>query len=121
MAHKREAAVLQVAAHRYWREADARVMVEAWRHSGTSLSAFARRYEVHGKRIARWASRLEASPRRAVRFHPVRLVPAAGRDRPGGAALEVVLPDGRSVRVLPGFAAADLQQVLRVLEARASC
>ena len=46
MAHKRDAAVVRVAARRYWREADARVVVEAWRRSGESLSPFARRYRV---------------------------------------------------------------------------
>ena len=120
MAHMRNGAVLRVAKGRYWREADARVMVEAWRRSGTSLSTFATNYGVHGKRIARWASRL-ASPRIAVRFHPVRVVAAEGRVRPGGDAIEVVLTDGRSVRVPPGFAPADLHEVLRVLKEAASC
>ena len=59
MAYKRDTAVLRVAARRYWREADARVVVEAWRRSGESLSTFARCYRVHDKRIARWASRME--------------------------------------------------------------
>ena len=121
MAQMRNGAVLRAAKHRYWREADARVMVEAWRRSGASLSTFARRYGVHGTRIARWASRL-ASPRSAVRFHPVRVVAAAGRVRPGGDAIEVVLTDGRLVRVPPGFAPEDLHQVLRVLdEGAATC
>ncbi len=115
MAYTREAAVLRVAGRRYWREADARVMVEAWRESGASLSAFARRYGVHGTRVARWAARLETQ-RHAVRFHPVRLVAAAGRGWPGREAIEVVLTDGRVVRVPPGFAPEDLHQVLRVLD-----
>lgn len=121
MARTREPAVLRVAARRYWRAADAQVMVEAWRRSGESLSAFARRYGVHGKRLARWAARVETSPRRAVSFHPVRVVAAAGRSRPGGETIEVVLPDGRSVRVRPGFAPEDLHQVLLVLTAGAGC
>ncbi len=90
MAYPRDGAVLRVAKRRYWREADARVIVEAWRRSEASLSTVARRYGVHGKRIARWAPRLE-SPRSAVRFHPVRLVaaadslPAGSRSDRGGA------------------------------------
>ena len=53
MAYKRDAAVVRVAGRRYWREAEARVVVGAWRRSGESLSAFARRYRVHGTRITR--------------------------------------------------------------------
>lgn len=120
MAHKR-AAVERVAARRYWRAADARVMVEAWQRSGESLSGFARRYRVHGKRISRWARQLAPAPRGPLTFHPARLVDGPGRGQPGRAAIEVVLPDGRSVRVPPGFAPDDLHQVLRVLTAEAAC
>ena len=120
MGHK-QATVEHVAARRYWRAADVRIMVEAWRRSGTSLATFAQRYGVHGKRVARWASRLERSPRRAVRFHPVRVVAAAAPGRPHREVIEVVLPDGRTVRGPPGCAPEDLHQVLRVLGAEAGC
>jgi hypothetical protein len=50
-----------------------------------------------------------------MRFHRVRLVEAQDRWHQGGEKIEVVLPDGRLVRVPPGFAPEDLQQVLRVL------
>ena len=119
MAYLRDGAVLRIAKRRYWREADARVIVDAWRRSESSLSGFARRYGVHGPRIARWASRLEA-PRGAVRFHPVRVVAAEGRVWPSCEGIEVVLTDGRVVRVPPGFAPEDLHQVLRVLDAGAA-
>jgi hypothetical protein len=52
-----------------------------------------------------------------VRFHPVRLV--GGKEGEHREAIEVVLVDGRRVRVPAGFAAADLERVLAVLEGRA--
>ena len=69
----RNSEVAQVAKQRYWREADARVMVEAWRISGGTLSEFADRHGVDPKRIARWAWRLGRPKPEAVHFHPVRL------------------------------------------------
>ena len=60
-------------------------------------------------------------PRRPVRFHAVRMVADAVPGRRGREAIEVVLPDGRVVRVPPGFAPGDLHQVLRVLTAEAGC
>ena len=64
---------------------------------------------------------MAAVPRSPVRFHPARVVPDAVPVRHGREAIEVVLPDGRVVRVPPGFAAGDLHQVLRVLTAEAGC
>ena len=51
-----------------------------------------------------------------MRFHPVRLV--GGNAGEGGEAIEVVLVDGRRVRVPAGFVASDLERVLAVLEGR---
>jgi hypothetical protein len=97
----------------YWREAEARVVVEAWRVSGEPLAQFARRHRVDRGRVARWAGRLarEAAP---VRFHPVRL--AESRE-----ALEICLVGGQRVRVAPGFQAEDLRRVLAVLDAGTPC
>ena len=41
-----EADIAAVVGRRYWREAEARVVVEAWRASGESLAGFARRHAV---------------------------------------------------------------------------
>jgi len=55
-----------------------------------------------------------------MRFHPVRLVEPEHRDpRPG--TIEVVLLNGRRVRVPQGFRVEDLVRVLEVLEGRVSC
>ncbi|KKN06832.1 hypothetical protein LCGC14_1073220 [marine sediment metagenome] len=117
MAHEKDEAVLRIAERQRWREDDARVVVEAWRRSGESLSHFAGRHRLRRERIGRWASRIEKPDTggNGMRFHRVRLVEAQDRWHQGGEKIEVVLPDGRLVRVPHGFAPEELQQVLRVL------
>lgn len=118
----RRSAVKQVAGSRYWRESDARVLVEAWRGSGETLTGFARRQGVQPRRLARWAGRLEGARGDAVRFHRVRLV---GRDvdaeSRSGASIEIQLAGGQLVRVPRGFEAEELRRVLAVLEEVAEC
>ena len=54
----RRSEVAQISRRGYWKEADARVVVEAWRSGGETLSKFAARYGVDAKRIARWEGRV---------------------------------------------------------------
>lgn len=114
----KNAGVAEVAVRRYWREAEARVMVEAWRHSGESLAGFARRHGVAPRRVARWAGRVEGRAPALVRFHPVRL---AHHDGGGGAVIEIHLVGGQRVRVPAGVQAEDLRRVLAVLDSGPSC
>lgn len=114
MSGSKDGSVKRVAARRYWREADARVVVEAWRGSGEGLGEFARRYGFEPRRMRRWAERLERLPE-PVRMHPVRVVEREDRGQPSDERLEIVLDEGCSVRVPPGFAAEDLERVLSVL------
>lgn len=114
----RTGSVAEVAVRRYWREAEARVVVEAWRTSGESLSGFARRHRVDPRRVARWAVRVEGSEPAPVRFHPVRL---ANHDSGGGSAIEIRLVSGQRVRVPAGFQAEDLRRVLAVLDPGRPC
>lgn len=112
----------RVAGQGYWREAEARVVVGAWRRSGEPLSRFAGRCGVDARRIARWASRLGrsvAEPGARVRFHPVRLI--GDGSRPGAFTIEVELAHGPRVRLAPGFDQEDLRTVLVVLEATTAC
>ena len=110
--------VQNVAACSYWCEEDARVIVGAWQASGETLSAFARRYRVDPRRVARWAGRLEASA--SVRFHPVRVTRDAG-PRPSAGGIEIELPSGARIRLPHGFEAEDLRRLWSVLDAGASC
>ena len=110
----------QVAAKRYWRETDARVIVEAWRRSGESLADFARHHGVGRPRLERWVRRLDRASG-SVRFHRVQLVerrPTGADAHSGGAPIEI---EGRRVRVFPGFATEDLARVLDVLAGRERC
>jgi hypothetical protein len=114
MAGRRGAAVAGVAALRYWRSTDARVVVDAWKRSGEGLRVFAERYGMHPRRLTRWARELDEAAE-PVRFHPVRVVQTGDGARGDGAAIEIVLDERCRVRVPPGFAAEDLERVLEVL------
>ncbi len=118
MENKTDEGILRIAERKRWRADDGRVVVEAWLRSGESQSQFAGRYGLRGERISRWASRLEKQYRKDLSFHQVRVVEAQDRLHPG-EKIEVLHPDGRSVRVPHGFAPEELQKVLRVLEQRA--
>ncbi len=71
--------VAKVASRRYWREGDARVIIEAWRHAGGPLSRLAERHGFDPQRLARWAARLKKAEPGPLRFHPVRLTRMDGR------------------------------------------
>jgi transposase-like protein len=117
---KRKADVRWVAERRYWRESEARVLVDAWRRSGETLSGFARRHGVERGRLTRWVRRLQEARKGSVRFHPVRLVESTA-ETGGGAPIEIQLAGGRRVRVPRGFETEDLRRVLAVLERAATC
>jgi len=119
----RGADVRRVAKRPYWREAEARVLVDAWRDSGQVLARFARRHGVEPKRLARWASRLERETEKKVRFHPVRLLEERTEPQRSGsdAPIEIEFAHGRRVCVPRGFEAEDLRRVLVVLGEVAAC
>lgn len=116
----KDAAVARVAGRRYWRAADARIVVDAWRRSGEGLGAFARRHGINRRRLGRWAGQLGAKTEEAVVFHPVRLVTAARAAGPG-EPIEIVLGEGVRVRVPRGFRSEDLERVLGVLGKGTPC
>jgi hypothetical protein len=113
MSQGRTSELAKVIGKRRWSESDAGIVVTAWKRSGTELSEFARENGVNAQRLHRWCSRAQGRVKsKGVRFHPVRLV---GGD---GAGIEVVLLDGRRVRVREGFSSEELGRVLEVLEGR---
>lgn len=125
MSGTKDVAFARVTGKRYWRAEDARVAVEAWRRSGETCSAFARRHGIHPRRLKRWTPKLEgAEPRESegsVRFYPLRVVAEGngGAGPQGAEPIEIVLAEGSRVRVPAGFAAEDLERVLVVLGAGA--
>ena len=111
--------VRQVAKRAYWREAEGRMLVEAWQGSGETVSRFARRYGIARRRLARWVKRLQGGGG-ALHFHPVRLVEGA-LPRAGRAPIEIEIAGGQRIRVAQDFQAEDLRRVLAVLAEAGKC
>jgi hypothetical protein len=130
--------VQEVARRPYWYREDASLVIAAWRASGTNLTEFAASLGIDRRRLARWAARLGVEQERrrpsnrtgrAMRFHPVRLVPgvvAASESADTGAVIigracgdspiEIELGGvGHKVRIERGFATLDLERVVAVL------
>jgi hypothetical protein len=115
---RRTRGLAKLAGRSYWREDDARRIVDGWRESGDPVSVFAARLGIDPRRVARWARRLADRPHEAFRFVPVRVVD----DRPDTrASIDIELGHGRRVRVAAGFAADDLRRVLAILDERVPC
>src|SRR5690242_18849007 len=99
---------------RQWRR-----LVSQWRASGLSVRAFCGRRGLATPTFYAWRRTLERRAAEKAAFVPVQVVtdaiPAAA------SALEVVLLDGRTVRVAPGFDAATLRRLLAVLQEGGSC
>ncbi len=108
--------VRRAASKAYWREADAAIVVEAWRESGQAMSTFARAAGVDRQRLARWARRLLGEG--PMRFREVRLVGGPAHRSADGIEVEVL--DAR-IRLGRGFEAEDLRRVLEVLRESAAC
>ena len=106
--------VQRIAKLRAWSEADGKRMVDAWRRSGESRAAFARRYgiPVHRLyyRITTTAARGAVTERGPVPFHPVRVLPDRV-DAGDAAPIEI-----RMIRVPRGVAPEELRAVLAALE-----
>jgi hypothetical protein len=66
-----------------------------------------------------WRRTLEQRAAEVPAFVPVQVVADAAPAQAG--ALEVILRDGRAVRVVPGFDAATLRRLLAVLEGERPC
>lgn len=107
----------------FWRQVVAR-----WRRSGQGVREFCagaglsepffyswrRELAARDQRQAHHRARARKRSTMAPRFVPVRVVPSP---RPATAPLEVVLGNGRVLRIVAGFDAALLRQLLAVLEA----
>jgi len=112
---KVDGAVQRIAKRRSWSDAEGKQIVAAWRQSGESRAAFARRYGIAVHRLYYWSAtagerRGASTERKAVQFHPVRVRPDrvdAGRAAP----IEI-----RFIRLPRGFAADELRAVLSALE-----
>jgi transposase len=96
---------------RQWRR-----WIGEWQASGLSVRAFCQRRGLTVASFYAWRRVLQRRAAEKAAFVPVQVVADAVPIQ--ASALEVVLTDGRTVRVSPGFDAATLRQLLAVLEAR---
>jgi hypothetical protein len=88
--------------------------INPWRASGLTGRAFCARHGLASASFYNWRRVLERRAAAEPTFVPVQVV----ADTAPASALEVILADGRAVRVAPGFDAATLRQLLAVLEGR---
>lgn len=114
--------------------------VKRWKRSGLSAAEFARREGLKAKQLHWWNWKLGASDTAPTpdepRFLPVRVVSApapvhapstspalamTSPSWPGTTAIEIALPNGRLVRVPPGFDPATLERVLAIAAEGGAC
>lgn len=102
--------------------------VERWERSGLSAEKFARREGYKPKQLYWWRWKLRAdrpshpspsSLTEAPRFLPVHVVTDASAVAP--EPIEIALPNGRVVRVRPGFDPATLERVLALAAEETPC
>ena len=99
--------------------------VERWERSGLGTAAFAAREGLKHKRLAWWRWKLRSSPPpsspSALEFLPVRIVEPNRPAEVTASPLEVALPNGRVVRVTPGFDPGMLSRVLSIASEAEPC
>ena len=88
--------------------------LQEWRDSGLTVREFCEWRGLREASFYAWRRTLDQRGIEAVTFVPVRVV--AEEQSATDAALVLVLPGNRLVRVAPGFDAATLQRLLAVLE-----
>src|SRR4051794_23258575 len=100
---------------RQWRR-----RIAQWRTSGLSVRDFCARHGLATPSFYAWRRTLQ---QRAAAAAPAFVAVQVVADAPPAPAsvLELVLADGRIVRVAPGFDAATLRQLLTALEGEKPC
>jgi hypothetical protein len=99
---------------RQWRR-----WINQWRASGLSVRAFCAEHGLSSASFYHWRRVLERRATEEPTLVPVQVVADAVPAQ--ASALEVVLTDGRAVRVAPGFDATTLRRLLAVLEGEGPC
>lgn len=96
-----------------------RQLIERWQHSGLSVRAFCQRHQLATPSFYNWRRRLRQydglanHETSAAAFLPIHVRPD---DTDTRASVELVLANGRCLRIPRGFDAAHLREVLRTLE-----
>lgn len=115
-------------ASRYWRRADAEIVVAAWRASGDTLAQFARDWSLNPNRISRWVAEFDDRDEEAeVSFLPVQVVESAQpvvateSEEPTERWVGEVCHGEFVVRVPVGFAADEMARLLGVVAGVERC
>lgn len=116
MRQDKAAALAAIRDKRYWREGDARQVLEAFEASELSLAAFCRRHELKDKRVRRWRALLGPGSAELTAMLPVRVVAGEARGE-RRAELQVVLRNGRRIAVTGEVDGARLTELAQVVEA----
>jgi transposase len=98
--------------------------VKRWETSGLDAAAFAAREGIIAKRLVWWRWKLRSTPAASTpepRFVPVHVVDSTARPISTDVAIEIGLPNGRVVRVAPGFDPTALEQVLAIAARGEAC
>jgi transposase len=108
-----KAVPVQKSRESYWRQVIAR-----WKRSGLSVRAFCRTVDLNPVTFYWWRRELkrrdQAPP--TPLFLPVRVLPEREQAEPSASGIEVVLANGRLVRVGAGFDSQTLARVVALLE-----
>jgi hypothetical protein len=125
---KRPTIPVEITSSRYWRAEQAIAVLEIWRSSGEDLGEFAERHGLKSTRLERWLRRLGAggslaSPQPAggcdARLVPLEVVDASlspSRNAGVSRTMEIMLANGRVVRVGSDFDEAAVLRLVEVLE-----
>ena len=101
--------------HHRWTAEEKAALVGRFKASGLSQTAFAKKVGVSGNSISNWRrlDREDQLPTKGPDLIPVRVTPPRSAEaRP----MEVVLRNGRTLRVPAGFDEEELVGVIKVLE-----
>jgi transposase len=98
----------------YWR-----MILTRWRRSSLTVREFCRAESISEPSFYAWRRKLEQVEQKRPTFLPVRVV-AQEADEPAPSGIEIVLANGRCLRVAAGFDPHTLVQVVDLLEARRS-
>jgi transposase len=101
------------------KEQEWRRWIAQWRASGLSVRDFCDRHGLAAPSFYAWRRRFHQRDGDTPAVVPVQFVADAPPAQ--ASALELVLADGRVVRVAPGFDAATLRQLLMALEGEGPC
>ena len=98
----------------YWRR-----MMRLWRSSGLSVRAFCEEQGFSQPSFYAWRRTLAERDAAVAPFVPVRIAtepPESSKSDGLASAVELVLNDGRRLRVVPGFDGPTLKRLLALLE-----